>query len=56
MNHIGLNQFKCDCFHCHGVEHRLMPGWEIVTCELTVYGDQANKVWVTARLVRLSIW
>ena len=30
----------------HGVESRLMPGWEMVTCELTAYGARAHKVWV----------
>ena len=30
----------------HGVENRLMPGWEMVTCELTTYGAAVHKVWV----------
>ena len=30
----------------HGVDRRLMPGWEMVTCELTAYGARARKVWV----------
>ena len=30
----------------HGVESRLMSGWEMVTCELTAYGAQAHDVWV----------
>ena len=33
-------------FGGHGVESRLMPGWEKVTCELTAYGARAHKVWV----------
>ena len=30
----------------HDVESRLMPGWEMVACELTAYGARAHKVWV----------
>ena len=30
----------------HGVESRLMSGWEMVSCELTTYGARAHKVWV----------